>query len=361
MVVLENERLKVTIAKKGAELQSVFHKAEQFDYIWQGAEGFWSKQSPNLFPIVGRLIDNKHMKDGQIYEMNQHGFARDNDFELVEQTAESASFVLVENDETLARYPYAFQLKLTYTLIENAVTVLFEVENRSDETMPYSLGGHPAFNLPLNGEGRFEDYELHFNNNTLTDFEYHEMNPAPYVSGIKRPLTAVKDGKMQVDRELFGAGLIIDGQDGALQKASLVSNQTEHSVTIFMNDFPYLCVWTEEGVEAPFLCVEPFHGMADQHGEIGELANKRGIQLLEAGQKNSHSYQMVFDYQSEVQLTNREGESSLHHVSEAGLDHLRQQLIDQTQAEFEINGTTYLKADLTHVAMENWTISFDSK
>lgn len=288
MVKIENEQLAVTISEKGAELQSIWHKGESFDYLWQGAEGYWSKHAPNLFPIVGRLNDNKHVKDGQVYEMNQHGFARDMDFETGEHTGNEATFVLRSNEETRSRYPFEFILTIRYRLDGNKLEVVYRVENQSDERMPYSLGGHPAFNLPINGEGAYEDYRLTFKPQ-VEGLAYFEMDPPPFMSGQKRTLEAFRKGRIKVDRSLFGAGMVID-LVGDVKQATLSAPDAKHGVTIHVGDFPYLCLWTEEGVEAPFLCVEPFHGMADIAGEPGDLTNKRGINLLAPGDKREHSF-----------------------------------------------------------------------
>lgn len=292
MVTLENEQLIVTISEKGAELQSIRHKQGGFDYLWQGAPGYWSKHAPNLFPVVGRLNDNKHIKDGKVYEMNQHGFARDLVFEVGEVTEQEAAFILRANEETRSRYPYDFKFIIQYRLDGNRLENIYKVENLSRETMPYSLGGHPAFNLPFNGEGAYEDYTITFQP-APERLEYYEMDPAPYMSGRKLPLEALKEGRLPIDRSLFGAGLVIDAA-GNFQEATLSSPKAQHGVTLHMGDFPYLCLWTEEGVEAPFLCVEAFHGMADVAGEAGDLADKVGINLLAPNTRNEHNFTLEF-------------------------------------------------------------------
>lgn len=292
LTVLENDYLKVAIAKKGAELRNIIHKQEGFDYLWQGAEGYWSKQAPNLFPIVGRLNENKYLKAGKVYEMNQHGFARDLDFEVVDVSNQTVTFSLQENTETLERYPYKFQLKITYQLEGNQLMVSYQVENNSDEEMPYSLGGHPAFHLPINGEGVFEDYQLQLSP-VPEKLDYFEMDPPPYLSGRKLPLDVLNEGATPINRDLFGAGLVMDTQ-GFVKQATLTSTKSKHSISLEMGDFPYLCLWTEEGVEAPFVCVEPFHGVADEYGPVGALSDKRGINSLAVSESRTHQFAMKF-------------------------------------------------------------------
>lgn len=288
MVILENEQLAVTISEKGAELQSIQHKKANFDYLWQGAPGYWSKHAPNLFPIVGRLNESKYQKDGEFYEMNQPGFARDLVFEKGKVTEDEAVFLLHDSEETQRRYPYQFTLMIGYRLEGNRVTVTYRVENHSDGVMPYSLGGHPAFNLPLNGEGSYEDYRITLQPKPV-NLAYYEMDPPPYMSGRKLPLAALHEGEIPIRRELFGAGLVID-VEGAVEQVTLSSPKAKHGVTLHIREFPYLCLWTEEGVEAPFICVEPFHGMADEAGKAGSLEEKRGINLLSAKESREHRF-----------------------------------------------------------------------
>ena len=116
MLKLENEQLLVEVAAQGAELQKIYNKKEKFDYLWDGNPDFWGSHAPNLFPIIGRLNEYKYNKDGQTYELPQHGFAKDFEFEVAESSATKAVFVLKSNEETQAMYPYDFILTITYSL-----------------------------------------------------------------------------------------------------------------------------------------------------------------------------------------------------------------------------------------------------
>ena len=71
----------------GGELISLLD-ANGVEYIWGGIAPYWSGRNPVLFPIVGRLRDGMTRFDGNTYEMAQHGFARNQEFSVVEQTAE---------------------------------------------------------------------------------------------------------------------------------------------------------------------------------------------------------------------------------------------------------------------------------
>lgn len=139
MLTLENEQLLIEIATKGAELQKIYNKQENFDYLWTGDPDFWGSHAPNLFPTIGRLNDYKYTKDGQTYELPQHGFAKDLEFEVAESSDTKAVFVLKSTDETKAMYPYNFSLAISYNLEGSELKTTYQVTNESTETMPFSI------------------------------------------------------------------------------------------------------------------------------------------------------------------------------------------------------------------------------
>ena len=127
--ILENEKLRVEIDSFGAEIKSVISKADQREYMWCGDKKYWARTSPVLFPFVGSLKNKEYVAKGKTYPMGQHGFARDMEHELLRQSDDTIWFSLKSNEETLAKYPYAFQLRIGYQLTEQCVKVLWEVEN----------------------------------------------------------------------------------------------------------------------------------------------------------------------------------------------------------------------------------------
>lgn len=289
MVILENEYLKIEIATMGAEIQRIFNKKAELDYLWDGNPEFWNGRSPVLFPIVGRLNNNQYTHNGTTFEMMQHGFARKEDWKIEETTDSKAVFVLKENENTKKQYPFHFILKATYMLSNYSITIDYSVENTSETRMPYSLGAHPAFNVPLGEKGVFEDYSLSIE--PALSLERMEINPGPYRSGKKQPLNELENGTLTLKRELFQGSMLIDTQS-AIETVTLSSDKTKHGVRLHMSGFPYLCLWTKEETEAPFLCIEPFDGIADIFGEVGELSDKEGIHLLDPNEKKHHSYKI---------------------------------------------------------------------
>ena len=149
METIQNNKLKVVIDEKGAELKSVIHLDHQLEYMWSGDPAFWGKTSPVLFPIVGTLKDNTYQYDGKPYHLPRHGFARDKVFSVTKKGSQSITFSLSDDNTTQQVYPFDFTFSIIYTIDENRLTVGYEVHNDRNSAMYFSLGGHPAFKLPL--------------------------------------------------------------------------------------------------------------------------------------------------------------------------------------------------------------------
>ena len=162
-IIIENENLRVAIQPKGAELDSIVHKQTQLEYLWQGDVVFWGKKSPILFPIVGTLKDNSYSYEGKNYTLTRHGFARDRVFIIEKQTDDAATFLLKSDAESLKIYPFDFEFRLHYALKDNTLSVSYDVKNTMQGDMYFSVGGHPAFRLPLVENTDYTDYFIELN------------------------------------------------------------------------------------------------------------------------------------------------------------------------------------------------------
>ena len=156
ITILKNDFFSIKVNSKGAELASL--KTDKKEYIWNGDPEFWGKHSPVLFPIVGSLKNNSYSFENKNYQLSRHGFARDLEFEVKEKTGNCMIFSLMANDKTFANYPFDFELQIKYTIQEKKLIIAYEVINKSDKKMPFSIGAHPAFALPKG----FENYSLAF-------------------------------------------------------------------------------------------------------------------------------------------------------------------------------------------------------
>jgi galactose mutarotase-like enzyme len=284
MITIENEFLKAAIDTKGAQLSSLINKATGVEHMWQAGEA-WPWHSPSLFPVIGSLINNQIIVDGKPYEITQrHGFARCSEFLLIETDSNHAKFSLPYCEKTLAIYPYKFDLHIIYDLIENSLRVTFKVINRDDKTIYFSVGGHPAFNVPFHPGEKYEDYYLEFE--TEEPLVEHLLTPEGFFSGETKPLKL--DGKnLPLTHQLFANDALVFKHMKSRQ-VIIKSHKHDESISVQFPHFNYLGIWAKTG--ADFLCIEPWLGHADTAGKHVEFKQKEGIQKAEHGHVFEASY-----------------------------------------------------------------------
>ena len=280
---LSNDVLSIEIQDFGAELHSI--KKDDVEYLWQGDPDFWARQAPVLFPIVGKLKNGSYTYDNETFKLGGHGFACDQVFKLLESEANEAIFELRTSRETRAVYPFDFRLRITYKLIGNQLTVKWEVKNLDDQEMYFGIGAHPAFNVPLEN-GTFEDYRLTIS--PAKSRQYIPLNPATGVLDLSQK-HAVDQNDFTLTRELFKDDALVFETPEATE-VCLSSTVNDRSVKISWEDMPFVGLWSPYPAEAPFVCIEPWCGIADDQNTDGDLTTKFGINTLAHGKKFKASY-----------------------------------------------------------------------
>ncbi|MEY2924603.1 MAG: hypothetical protein RLZZ337_1151 [Bacteroidota bacterium] len=277
--VIKNDFLEVEIKKLGAELCSVKDK-QGTEFIWQ-AEEVWPRHAPNLFPVIGSMLDLEYVCEGKTYSMPHHGFARNLDFDMVHQSEHSIALLLQQSEETLKYYPFHFTLLISYTLSENSLKQTFRVINTSDNRMPVSFGGHPAFNAkPI------QDFDVLFSEN-----ENRKSNrlEGPYVLDVE--LDLIQNQKISLDKNTFdNDALIFQGLNSKV--VTLANKTSNYSVEVDISEFPYLGIWAKPG--ADYVCIEPWQGLADFVSHDKKIENKKGIIWVEKSKEISKSFTMTF-------------------------------------------------------------------
>ncbi len=266
-ITISNHQIKAAINTLGAELIQL--EKDNQNYIWTVDETYWNKTSPILFPIVGRLKNDSYSIVDKNYELQRHGFARNFEFEIEHKTENAVVLLLTENQETLKQYPFQFELRLKYEIIENSLKLNYSIINKSQEIMPFSIGAHPAFAI----DGLFSDYTLDFNQSE--DFISHELEKEQFNNSSKK--IPSENGKINLDYALFEKDALVFKHLKSDTLTLLKKNQPYLSVKF--KDFPYLGIWTKPN--APFLCIEPWCGLADNANHNGNIFEKEGIQLLD--------------------------------------------------------------------------------
>jgi galactose mutarotase-like enzyme len=275
MYSISSNLIKVDISCRGAELQSIHHIQNQLEYLWNAGPE-WPKKSPVLFPIIGELKDKKYCYNGKEYNLSRHGFAREMEFEVKAQTNDSITFTVQSNEQTLAVYPFDFVFSVKYTVTGDTLTVTYIVQNKGIEPMYFSVGGHPAFKVPIFDGTTYEDYELVFDKAETTG--RWPLTPDGLVRDAPAPLLQ-NETRLPLKKELFSADAIVF-KNLKSSAVSIKSAKTNHGLTVSFPGFPYLGIWETKGGD--FLCIEPWCGIADSENATGKLEEKEGINKLEA-------------------------------------------------------------------------------
>ncbi|WP_205501804.1 aldose 1-epimerase family protein [Rufibacter psychrotolerans] len=283
---LENEYVRVGVKSAGAELCSFLKKDGNREYLWQAHPEFWNRHAPVLFPIVGRLPQDQYLHQGQTYALPQHGFARDQEFELIQESKDHLVFELRDSAQTRKIYPFAFALRIAYTLRDQTLAVTWQVEHTGPGEMLFSIGAHPAFNVPLLPDDSFEDYYLEFSQpETLA--RYLLEDGTGLQNGETEPVLD-NMARLPLRYEHYQKdALVFKGFRS--ERVTLKTDRHPHFVQMTFPNFPYLGIWTKR-VGAPFLCIEPWYGVAGSMGGPVELSEKEGMQSLGSGETFEASY-----------------------------------------------------------------------
>lgn len=293
----------------GAELISL--RKNGTEYIWNGDPNYWGRHAPVLFPFVGQVWDKKYRYQGAEYPMGQHGFARDMDFEEKDQIRDSISFILRENRETLAKYPFRFELEIRYTLgksgtasatvsesgsksaptdaaekkdiLKDTLTVEWIVRNPNMDPLYFSIGGHPAFMCPIDGQGDWPDYRIGLSKDGQK-LTRAKIRPITEGGCFGEDLVTLhpENGTLTPSDELFaGDALVLE--DHQVDHVSLIGSDGNEYLAVD-SDAPCMGIWSPVGKHAPFICIEPWYGRADRVGFDGDLSEREYGNILPPGE-----------------------------------------------------------------------------
>lgn len=290
MLTLKNNYLTVQINPLGAELTSVQDNESHLEYMWTADKAYWGRHAPFLFPIVGRLQDNHYRVNGQTYELTQHGFARDREFTVAHQTDTTLTLVLSDDAATHERYPFAFRLAITYTLNDHELRVAAQITNTGEATMPFAFGAHPGFNLPLGGAlADFNDYNVR-----VAPKGVYERVPlvGPY-SDTQHPVPLDLTKPLVLDHALFDHDAQVLTLNNRETTVMISTPNDDHGITLTLKA-PYLGIWSPYPKRAPFVCLEPWWGLADDVHATGDLETKVAIQHLQPAQQFDAGFQITY-------------------------------------------------------------------
>lgn len=274
-VTMHNGRWRAVVAELGAELKSLVDVATGQEYMWQANPAWWNGTAPVLFPVIGGLRNGSYTWEGREYSLASHGFARTSEFTVVSSTADAAELELASNAKTREIYPFEFRLRVAFQLERGGIVVRYEVRNTGRSRMLFSIGSHPAFNLPFAG-GSLENYYVLFEREESLERWFFKDGLV-----VAEKTAPVMDSSrvLTVSRTLFDQGILIF-KGPQSHEFSIAHSMSGHSIKLVTEGVPYLGVWSKPN-GAPFLCIEPWHGLPDSTSASGNLAEKEGIMSLE--------------------------------------------------------------------------------
>ncbi len=274
--------LQIDSKKSGAELISI--KLDGKEKLHQG-NLFWNRHAPVLFPIVGQIKEGRTIIYGKEYQMSQHGFARDMEFEEIEKSNLKHKYLLKSNEETLKKYPFLFELYITHIVEDNTLITEYEVINKDNKKMLFGLGGHPAFLCDYSSG----DYEIEFDEKE-ENIEFLKLENG--LLSNNRFENIMNNNKIRLHENIFDEDAIIMKNINS-KIVSLINSKTNKKVLDFdFTGFPYLAIWSKKG--APFVCIEPWFNTADKVDSDGIFENKENILTLNPNEKFNCKYKVKF-------------------------------------------------------------------
>lgn len=287
---ISNNQLQASVQSKGTELCSLKSLNSGKEYMWNADPNYWASHAPVLFPAIGAFKNGECFINGKSYQIPKHGFIRHNeDIKLIEQTATSLLYELSYSENTLALYPYQFNFQIEFRLDANQLIVSHKVQNLDDKTIYFSLGAHPAFNCPLNEGESYSDYYIEFEHKETADRTLLSVDGL--ISDQTIPVLE-NSNQLGLHTELFNDDALIL-KTLQSRRVSLKSRKSSQILSVSYKDFNYLGIWAKPN--APFVCIEPWLGIADHENTNGDFLQKDGLIQLPKGEVFEARYSISID------------------------------------------------------------------
>lgn len=287
---LSNGIIEVEISSLGAELQSLRRVSAPTEYLWQGDATYWDRRSPILFPVCGTLWQHQAHIHGQTFEMTQHGFARDMEFEMTVNEDRHLAFMTHSNEQSHKHFPYDFELTIDYTLLRGTLTVGWTVRNTGFAPMPFQIGAHPGFCYP----------KYNANDEVHGFLSFDVPSPlvstalsGPFVTKSSFDVPFPADGLLPLANHTFDCDTIIESS-GRVHRITLHDKDGRPIVTV-KHTMPVTALWSPCGGKAPFVCIEPWHGCPDSVNYADDFSRREWTETVEPGQTWHTEYKIILE------------------------------------------------------------------
>lgn len=286
MHILENDLVSIKVHPKGAELHSAFHKSTKTEFIWQADSNIWGRHAPVLFPIVGQVKGGEYRVNEERFELSQHGFARDREFEMISESSSEIVMRLKSDSKTLDKFPYEFEFYAIFSLVGNRLNIAYEVKNSGAQEMLFSIGMHPGFTCPFLPNTKFDEYQLVFSSPETSD---RVLLDNGLRNGEIQEKFLSNESVIQLSHGLFDDDAIIL-KNTKSESITLKHPGFDAYLSVGIKGFPYLGIWTKPKADAPFVCIEPWYGITDRYDASGEFKDRDGLQTLPPSKSFKCSY-----------------------------------------------------------------------
>jgi len=288
-IILCCGKTEAVIQRKGAQMVS-FKGSDGREVIWQADPSVWGNSAPVLFPVCGMPKNEQVIIDGVTFPMAKHGFTRNPEFEVIKVGSDFVELVLTPNEESRPQYPFEFAFHVIYTLRENGFRTDFIVENKSDRVMPFCVGGHPGFIVPMEESAAYTDYQLVFpqqeegknllvpGGGLIDGFEY-----IPFENGTT----------ISLSHDLFDDRDALVFPELKSRSVKLVHKESGKGLLFSYPKMEVLAVWSMPKKNGDYVCLEPWHGMPGQVTESGRFEDKPFVTLLEPGMSHQCGYDVA--------------------------------------------------------------------
>ena len=285
---IQSDHLEVSIKQVGMELSSIKNKQTYTEYLWQGDPQYWSGQAPILFPIIGLLKENSTIIDGNEYAIPKHGFVRHSSKPVVvRKETDTIVFQMNWDEETLQVFPFKFEFEVTFRIIGRKLNIAHTIRNLGDTKLPYNLGGHPAFNCPLTEEEEYTDYSIQFEH-PETEKSWL-LNDEGLITNHSVPMLE-NSSALRLHGSLFNDDALIF-RNLKSNHATLTSDISGDILRVDFHEFPYLGIWAKPN--APYVCIEPWHGIADVASSNRQFLTKEKLRHVKPGEEETLSYSIT--------------------------------------------------------------------
>lgn len=278
LYTIHNTELTVTLDSCGAVLHSIEYAGAE--YLWQGDPTYWRRRDAQLFPYVGRLTEGVYTYQGKQYPLSTHGFCIGTEFEVAEVKKDAVEFLLTDNEERYAQYPFHFAFRVKYALEGSKIIKTCTVENKDEKKMHFGIGGHPGFNVPMNGEGEFTDWYLEFPEESSP--KRMDLNHENYrFAGTCQDFPLVDGKRIPLTHSFFDLDAVVLGQ--MPRTVAIKSEKSSRSVTVEYPHMPFLGLWHAPKTDAPYVCIESWVSLPSHSDYIEDLETQEHLIALESG------------------------------------------------------------------------------